>query len=70
MTAEHLQVRLVEHAEIKDNGWDLNLGRYLKNAVAEAISVEEALDELTPSQAALHEAEARLGERLKRAGYA
>jgi type I restriction enzyme M protein len=68
--AEHVQVRLVEHAEIKDNGWDLNLSRYLKTAIAEAVSVDAALDELAEAQAALHEAENRLKERLRAAGYA
>ena len=67
---EQIQVRLVEHAEIKDKGWDLNLGRYLKTAVAEGISVDDALGELAEAQAALHEAEHRLNERLEAAGYA
>ena len=28
-------VRLVRHAEIKENGWDLNIGRYLRGAAEE-----------------------------------
>jgi type I restriction enzyme M protein len=68
--AEHVQVRLVEQTEIKDNSWDLNLGRYLKAAVVEGIRIEAALAELTEAQTALHEAENRLNERLKAAGYA
>jgi type I restriction enzyme M protein len=65
-----IQVRLVDHAEIKDNGWDLNVGRYLETAGAERITVEAALDELGQAQAALREAETRLAERLKASGYA
>jgi type I restriction enzyme M protein len=67
--AERVQVRLVQHAEIKDNGWDLNLGRYLKTTMAEGISVEAALADFTRAQTALHEAETKLSERLKAAGY-
>lgn len=69
-SAEHVRVRFVEHAEIKENGWDLNLGRYLKVAVAEGISVESAVARLAETQSALSEAEHKLSERLKAAGYA
>ncbi len=65
-----VQVRLVEHAELKDNGWDLNIGRYLKTAAADTITVEQALANLTQAQAALHDAEAKLADRLMAAGYA
>jgi type I restriction enzyme M protein len=68
--AERVQVRLVDHAEIKDNGWDLNLGRYLKAAITERMSVESALADLARAQAALDEAGGKLAERLKAAGYA
>ncbi|MGI8751821.1 MAG: N-6 DNA methylase [Acidimicrobiales bacterium] len=62
--------RLVEHAEIKENGWDLNIGRYLKTAAEEVIDVPTALAELRDAQARLRAAEAALDERLKAAGYA
>ena len=62
--------RLVEHAEIKENGWDLNIGRYLKTAAGETLDVPSALAALAEAQAALHEAEERLAERLRAAGYA
>ncbi len=62
--------RLVPHAEIEANGWDLNIGRYVKGAAAEVIDVETALAELAEAQRALHEAEERLAERLAEAGYA
>ncbi len=65
-----VRVRLVEHAEIKDNVWDLNLTRYLTSAPTESVDVATALENLAEAQQALHEAENRLAERLKAAGYA
>jgi type I restriction enzyme M protein len=62
-------VRLVEHGEIKENGWDLNIGRYLKTAAAETVSVPTALSALRKAQARLRQAEAILDKRLKAAGY-
>jgi len=62
--------RLVSQAEIKENGWDLNIGRYLKTAAAETVDVPTALADLREAQSALRAAEARLDERLKAAGYA
>ncbi len=62
--------RLVGRAEIKENGWDLNIGRYLKTAVAETVDVPTALAGLREAQAALRAAEARLDQRIKAAGYA
>jgi type I restriction enzyme M protein len=63
-------VRLVGHAEIAENDWDLNIGRYIKTAVATTISVDEALSQLRAAQSGLREAEAQLDERLRAAGYA
>ena len=63
-------VRLVPLTEIKANGWDLNIGRYIKGAAAEVVDVETALAELADAQEALGEAEKRLAERLAEAGYA
>jgi type I restriction enzyme M protein len=62
-------VRLVPHLEIEANGWDLNIGRYVKGAAAEVVDVATALAELAEAQRALHEAEAGLAERLREAGY-
>jgi type I restriction enzyme M protein len=64
------EVRLVPLADIEANGWDLNIGRYVKGAAAEVVDVETALSELAEAQRALHEAEERLTERLAEAGYA
>lgn len=63
-------VALVDHGQIKDTGWDLSVSRYVKGAVAEAVTVEAALEQLAAAQTSLHKAEARLAERLKQAGYA
>ena len=65
-----VQVRLVDHAELKENAWDLNIGRYLRTAAADVLDVPTALAQLAEAQAALREAEAALAERLKAAGYA
>jgi type I restriction enzyme M protein len=67
---ETVPTRLVNHAEIKENGWDLNIGRYLKTAAADTIDVATALAAFREAQAELREAEANLDERLKAAGYA
>ncbi len=63
-------VRLVPLTEVEANGWDLNIGRYVKGAAAEVLDVETALAELGEAQSALREAEDRLAERLAEAGYA
>jgi len=65
-----LRLRLVPHAEIEENGWDLNIGRYLRGAEEEAVDVGEALAALRAAQAELAEAQVRLDERLSEAGYA
>jgi type I restriction enzyme M protein len=64
-----VKVRLAEHAEIKDNDWDLNMGRYIASTREETITVEQALAQLRDAQAALNDAEQRLDERLRAAGY-
>lgn len=65
-----VDVRLVPLSEVESNGWDLNIGRYVKGATVELVDVATALDELAEAQAALQEAEERLAERLAEAGYA
>lgn len=61
--------RLVPRAEIEANGWDLNIGRYVKGAAASVVDVPTALAELSEAQLTLREAEERLAERLAEAGY-
>lgn len=65
-----IEIRRVPHSEIEDNDWDLNIGRYVQAAAAEAIDVDTALAELREAQEELRKAEAALDERLKTAGYA
>ena len=67
---EQIPVRSVGHGEIKDNDWDLNIGRYLRSARSEVVTVPAALEQLGRAQSALRQAEADLGERLRAAGYA
>jgi type I restriction enzyme M protein len=61
--------RLVPISEIKENDWDLNIGRYLKTAAAETIDVPEALAALTEAREKLATAEKAMLERLEAAGY-
>ena len=62
-------VRLVTHDEIKGNGWDLNIGRYLVAEATEVIDTTEALAKLTEARQTLAEADTEMLERLKVAGY-
>jgi type I restriction enzyme M protein len=64
-----VSARVVEHTEIKENGWDLNIGRYLKTEATESLGVPMALAALREAQDTLRAAEARLDERLRAAGY-
>jgi type I restriction enzyme M protein len=57
-------------AEVKENDWDLSLGRYLSSTAEESGNVESALLELRRTQASLRAAETQLEKRLKAAGYA
>jgi hypothetical protein len=63
-------MRTVGHGEIKENDWDLNIGRYLKSSRSEVMTVPVALEQLRIAQSALSVAEAALAERLRSAGYA
>lgn len=62
--------RLVDLAVIKENGWDLNIGRYLTGAAAAVLDVPTALAQLGKAQDGLREAQLALDERLREAGYA
>jgi type I restriction enzyme M protein len=59
----------VSHGEIKDNNWDLHLGRYLKSAATDQATVADALESLVSARKALHDAERELDLRLREAGY-
>ncbi|WP_159619423.1 type I restriction-modification system subunit M [Arthrobacter zhaoguopingii] len=64
-----LRLRLVHCDEIEANGWDLNIGRYLKGEAAAEANVEEALIAYKESRERLALAEETLVEKLKAAGY-
>ncbi len=49
----NLPVRLVQHAEIKENDWDLNIGRYVAGTETSVLDVSVALSELSLAQSAV-----------------
>ena len=65
-----IAARLVPHTEIKENGYDLNIGRYLKTAAAEVVDVSDALAKLAEARTKAAVAEEEMLKRLKAAGYA
>lgn len=67
---DRVHVRLIDHAEIKGNAWDLNFARYVHLVAAEGMDVPTALMRFDEAQTALRCAEASLAERLEAAGYA
>ncbi len=65
-----VHVRLVDQGEIAANGWDLNIGRYLKTKSGVVVDLATALAELSAAQEALVVADLALRKRLEAAGYA
>lgn len=63
-------VRLVPTEEIAANGYDLNIGRYIKTAAAETIGLPTALANYETAREARIASEAALFERLSAAGIA
>lgn len=63
-----LSLRLVDLDEIEQNGYDLNIGRYIKTESIAEVNVEEALIAYQESRERLAVAEANLDEKLKGAG--
>ncbi|MFK4788700.1 N-6 DNA methylase [Microbacterium sp. ZW T5_56] len=64
-----VSLRFVERAEIGNNGWDLNIGRYIQTETKAEADVDAALASLREAQAAVDVARAALDERLKEAGF-
>lgn len=62
-------VRLVPLSEVKENDWDLNIGKYLRSVRAVQATVDFAYTELQEAHAALRLADAALAERMSEAGY-
>lgn len=65
-----VHLRLVPFDEIKTNGFDLNIGRYLKTASADSLDLPTALANYQDARARRLEAEHALFERLAAAGIA
>lgn len=63
-----VNVRLVPLDEIKTNGFSLNIGRYVRGAAEEAVSLEVALTAYADARAARLDAEQSMFERLAAAG--
>lgn len=64
------EVRLVPLSEIEANGWDLNIGRYLKATNDDALDLDVALRAYLEARANRIESETALFERLAVAGIA
>lgn len=64
------QVRLVPLDEIKANGYDLNIGRYLKTTAEDEVDLDTALAQYVDARAHRSETERALFARLKAAGIA
>lgn len=65
-----VHVRVVPHSEIETNGWDLNIGRYLKGTADVEIDLDAALAAYQAAKAARVESELALLARLSAAGIA
>lgn len=65
-----VDVRLVPVEEIKANGFDLNIGRYLKTATADTLDLPTALANYEGARARRVEAEQEMFERLAAGGIA
>ncbi len=64
------KVRLVPRSEIEGNGFDLNIGRYLKQTAGEELDLDAALAAYVEARAARIASEQALFERLAAAGIA
>lgn len=64
-----LNLRLVHLDEIAENGYDLNIGRYIKGAAAAEADVAGALANMRAAQKVLADAQTILDTKLKAAGF-
>ena len=65
-----VNVQLVSHGDIKDNGWDLNIGRYIKAAAPDEIDLDTSLAAYQAAREARIASEQALFARLAAAGIA
>lgn len=63
-----VQVRLVSLEEIETNGYDLNIGRYLKNATDEEVNLDEAFEAYLETRENRIQSETALFQRLQAVG--
>ena len=63
-----VQVRLVPLEEIETNGYDLNIGRYLKNATEDEVNLDEAFEAYLEARENRIHSETALFQRLQAAG--
>jgi len=66
--AGEIYVRVVPHDEIAANTWDVNIGRYLKNAIDDVIDLEAVLAEYQEARRSRLSSESALFARLAAAG--
>jgi type I restriction enzyme M protein len=64
-----VSVRLVSHAEIEANSYDLNIGRYIQTETKAEADVDAALAAFREAQERMDTARAALDLRLKEAGF-
>ena len=64
------EVRLVPQAEIEANGWDLNIGRYLKTTTGDEIDLDTAIKAYQEARQNRIASEQALFERLAAVGIA
>lgn len=64
-----LNLRLVHHTEISENGFDLNIGRYIKNVVNLTVDVAGTLLAAKAAQNRLIKAQETMLTKLKAAGF-
>jgi type I restriction enzyme M protein len=64
-----LALSAIDIEAIRENDWDLNIGRYVRDEVAEEFSVDEALVTYLEAREASRQTEEQLDERLREAGF-
>lgn len=64
-----LHLRLVEVSEVEENGFDLNIGRYIQTEQTAEVDVEASLAAYYDARSALRAAEVELDRKLKAAGF-
>jgi type I restriction enzyme M protein len=66
---ENVKQAVVDVAEIEANDWDLNIGRYIQQNIAETINTAESLHMLRQAEQNTTKAELAMHLRLSEAGY-